>query len=224
MKNILLIILFTTTSFAQVTEEWARYYAGTEGSVDVPYFISIDNEDRIIVTGTTNVGYNLSNDIAIVKYDAQGNELWNKIFSRQTGSIENVNGMALDQFNNIFITGGTFLESVPSDYFTAKYSSQGSQEWVHYYDGTGAGADVARDITKDQNNNVIVTGSSHRQSGSDPHYDIYTIKYDNNGGELWSHRYNGPDDNDDIAISVASDDENNFYVLGSSFSTLLRGT
>jgi len=210
-----MLLIFSICIEAQVTQEWARYYDGPENNTDGSRFINLDNENNIIVTGTTG---SLSKDVATIKYDQQGNQLWVGSLSRQTGSIDEVNGMVVDHLNNIFITGFTSLDTVPSDYFTAKYSPQGSQEWVNYYDGTGAGADVARDITKDQNNNVIVTGSSHRQSGSDPYYDIYTIKYDNSGGELWNHRYNGPDDKNDVGVAVITDSQDNFYILGSSSS------
>lgn len=92
--------------------------------------------------------------------------------------------------------------------------SQGTEEWVARYNGAASGYDIAYDIAVDADGNVYVTGSSQ---GIGTGQDYFTIKYNADGIEQWSARYDGPISHHDQAYSLAVDNSGNVYVTGGSF-------
>jgi len=71
----------------------------------------------------------------------------------------------------------------------------------------------AQAIAVDSANNCYVTGYS---PGSNSANDIVTIKYDNNGYQIWVQRYNGPGNSNDAGNAIAVDNNGNVYVTGYS--------
>ncbi len=87
------------------------------------------------------------------------------------------------------------------------------RQWDKRYDGTTAGVHEARAVAVDTAGNVVVTGPSVSGTG----FDFYTVKYSAaDGAVLWSDRYDGPGDADDVPVAVAIDAEGNVIVTGSS--------
>jgi hypothetical protein len=70
---------------------------------------------------------------------------------------------------------------------------------------------VGTAIAVGPDNNVYVTGYS---PGTNSGNDIVTIKYDNNGNQIWLQRYNGPGNGDDEGNAIAVDANGNVYVTG----------
>jgi hypothetical protein len=99
------------------------------------------------------------------------------------------------------------------DGVTIKYSSAGVPLWTNRYNGPGDGDDYEWRMALDGDGNVIVAGESHG-SGSD--WDYVTIKYSSDGIPLWTNRYNGPSNADDILTALAIDAGNNVIVTGQS--------
>ena len=94
-------------------------------------------------------------------------------------------------------------------------NAQVTQEWVSRYNEPGNGEDYARSIAVDGSGNVYVTGRS-RSMGSVTNDDYATIKYNSTGIEQWAERYNGPENGNDWAYSIAVDGLGNVYVTGLS--------
>ena len=95
-----------------------------------------------------------------------------------------------------------------------------SSEWLTDADGyefisfdtfPGNIRDEVRDIAADLYGNIYLTGSS--AMGDD---DIVTVKYDPNGIELRTARYDGPDQRDDFPEVIVVDADQNVYVAGST--------
>jgi hypothetical protein len=123
--------------------------------------------------------------------------------------------LAVDGEGNVYVTGKTF-SSTPYDYSyaTVKLDSDGNELWEARYDGPGGDDDVAQAIAVDSSGNVYVTGKSC--TGVHTDYAYATVKYDGNGTELWSARYDGPGEIDDEATAIAVDGSGNVYVTGGS--------
>lgn len=204
---------FITIKYNQSGEsEWFRIYNGPGNGNDYAV-ANISNGSELIVTGLS-YGANLSYDYATIKYNASGNVLWTSVYNGTGGSNDAVSGIALDNAGNVYVTGQSYGgQSLSYDYATVKYNSDGIQQWVARYNGTGSIVDAAVDVCVDGNQNVYVTGQS---TGSGSSVDYVTIKYNSSGDEQWVARYNGAANDIDIGTSVRVNNDGEVYVTGFS--------
>ena len=127
----------------------------------------------------------------------------------------------MDGSGNVYVAGQSYGSGTGSDYATLKYDSAGNQLWVQRYNGPlGNSQDAATAIAVDGSGNINVTGYSTDSTGSGTDFDYATIRYDQDGNELWVKRYNGPANNDDEAYAIAVDGSGNVYVTGLSYSSV----
>jgi len=148
---------------------------------------------------------------------AQAIEAWASRYSFTTGT-DNAKAMALDDSCNVYVTGSSVSGGPGTeDYNTVKYNTFGIQQWVKRYNGPAGGVDIGRAIAVDPAGYIYVTGSSAVASG---YSDCLTIKYDLNGDTLWTARYNGTGNKNDIAYAIAVDDSGNVYITGSTEGTV----
>jgi hypothetical protein len=98
---------------------------------------------------------------------------------------------------------------------TTYASSQVTEAWVVQHDGLKRLRSDTHPVgfSVDTTGNAYVTGYSTGSYTSD---DYETIKYDNNGNQLWVARYNGPGNAIDRPFAFAVDAEGNVYVTGTS--------
>ncbi len=109
---------------------------GTESS-DSAASIAVDNSGSIYTTGytygvfdgSTNAG---RSDFFVVKYDTDGNRMWTQQFG--TAFDDAVSGIAVDNGNNIYVTGTTYgsldenANAGGADLFVVKYSADGTKQ------------------------------------------------------------------------------------------------
>ncbi len=98
--------------------------------------------------------------------------------------------------------------------------SQVNIQWQQRYTSAGSNVDRAEDMVIDASGNVYVTGLGQGSSGN---FDYVTIKYDNNGTQLWVAQYNGPGNGLDQAHAIAVDAVGNVYVTGWSYGGATPG-
>jgi len=116
----------------------------------------------------------------------------------------------------VYVTGYTFTTLTNSDYISIKYNSNGVQQWIKTYNGTGNSTDKSNSIGLDAADNVYITGYS---IGNGSSFDFATIKYNSSGTQQWVQRYNGPGNLTDAANDMFTDASGNCYVTGNSFGS-----
>jgi hypothetical protein len=196
---------------------WMASYNGPGNNYDEAIVVKVDPSGNVYMTGTSYGSYN-GEDITTVKYNSAGEQLW---VARYVGGPLNdrPSDMALDSFNNVYVTGYAYLSGYQPDYVTMKYDSNGHQLWVVTYNGPGNLSDQSKAVAVDAQGNVYVTGGSSGLGTSD---DFATIKYDPNGRWVWTARYNGPANGTDYAYDLALDGAGNVLVTGYCSSAGVR--
>ncbi|MBS4015477.1 MAG: SBBP repeat-containing protein [Candidatus Latescibacteria bacterium] len=203
--------------FAQVDTAWVRRYNGPGNSADTARAIAVDDSGNIYVAGaSTGSGTNL--DCTTVKYNADGDIVWESRYNGAGNSADGANAIAIDGAGNIYVSGYSTGAGSGADFVTIKYNSNGETLWVRSYNGPGNSTDNARAIALDSSGNVYVTGYSRSTSASGSE-DYATIKYNSAGVQQWVARYNGPGNSHDGAAAIALDAQGNVYVTGESYST-----
>ena len=220
MKNctfgIVLLLFISTSAFGSgPSQQWVARYNGQGNSDDYASSLAIDSSGNVYVTGYSYGTDGINTDYATIKYGPEGNQLWEARYNGPGNSDDYASSLAIDSSGNVYVTGNSTGSGTGYDYATIKYGPTGSQLWVKRYNGPDNSDDVAVALAIDSSVNVYVTGYSY--GADDINADYATIKYGPDGNQLWTRRYNGPDNSDEYAAALAVDNSGNVYVTGSSY-------
>ncbi|MHA6249646.1 SBBP repeat-containing protein [Pontibacter sp. CAU 1760] len=203
---------FATVRYDAATgeEAWASRYDG--GFSDEVVAIAVDNAGGVYITGSSHNSDFTKTDYATVCYAAAtGEEIW---ASRYDGGSDNqARAIAVDNQGGVYVTGYSYNSDPNTDYATVRYAAAtGEQVWASRYDE--GRFDISRAIAVDNQGGVYVTGYSVGETGSS---DFATIRYDAATGEqAWASRFDEIVSTADRAIAVATDEDGNSYVTGTS--------
>ncbi len=224
---------YTTIKYdSKGNQLWVARYNGPDNGDDDATSLAIDNTG-VYVTGNSQ-GTNSGKDFLTLKYDLDGNKLWEARYNSPENGDDFAQALAIDNSGNVCITGtgdgiqgaaagSSYLPAVtnPSGdkgyYTTIKYDRNGQQLWASQYKGTGYLDDIPHAIKVDSSGNVYVTGES---MNSDTGYDYATIKYDADGKQQWAIRYQGDTKGADGAFAMTLDNSGNILVTGYSSSSV----
>ena len=188
-------------------EIWVARYNGPDNARDEANAVILDSMNNVYVTGSSYVSRCQNYDYATIKYNSDGIQQWIRRYDGLNGcGMDKANAIALDASGNIYVTGESSF-NYAQNYATIKYDSNGNQLWMAKYSGPEGYESVANDITLDEEGNIYVTGKSWGPLG----HDYATIKYDNDGRQLWAARYTRG-----CANAIVVDSANNVYVTGYS--------
>ncbi len=202
-----------TASPDSANTAWVRYYgSGLAQGDDVPKAIAVDSSGNVFVTGSSTISP-YSTEFYTIKYNSAGNEVWHAKYNNGEGTENTPYSICVDHLGNIYVTGSSDGADSSNDIVTIKYDSNGDTLWVRRYNGTGNSDDYPCTIEVDRSGYVYIAGTS---SGLNTEYDLVTIKYDSLGNSVWTCRYDGPANQDDVATELKFDDSGNVYVAGSS--------
>ncbi|MFA5795051.1 MAG: SBBP repeat-containing protein [Candidatus Brocadiia bacterium] len=180
--------------------------------------VSVDGTGNIYVAGWTSTFGAITStppEAFVIKYDAQGNLLWQKTWGG-LGS-DGANAVAVTQVGDVYVTGITEGFGVVSttDVFVLKYTTDGVLSWQKTWGGNGV--DVAYNIAIDDPStpaHIYVTGVTN--SFGSGNNDAFLLSYDTAGALSWQRVWGGP--GDDQARGLDIDIAGNIYVVGGTNS------
>jgi uncharacterized delta-60 repeat protein len=191
---------------------WTNRYNGPVNGPDVATAVSVDSSNNVIVVGLSP-GSGSGNDYVTIKYSNAGVPLWTKRYNGPGNNEDDAQAVAVDDSNNVIVTGYSTGSGNSFGYLTIKYSSAGVLLWANTYDSPAAAIDYAHAVAVDGNNDVIVTGES---SGTTSLYDYVTIKCSSAGAPLWTNRYDRSGGGASRARAVVVDSHNDVIITGYS--------
>lgn len=189
-------------------KEWEARYNGPGGKADKAFAIAVDNGD-VYVTGESHGG-TTGYDIATVKYDTAGAQLWVARYNDPAGGKKDAGyAIALVPGEDIVcVTGASDGGSGGKiNMVTVAYNATtGAQLWVSAYNGPGGSLDRAFAMEAFSLpgglKRVVITGES---DGGTTKADYATVLYDaETGTQLWAARYDGPLSKKDYAMPYGS--------------------
>ncbi len=235
---------------------WSTYYGGSDG--ENGYSLATDDSGNLFLAGATasndfptfNPGGNAYYqgekggiiDAVILKFDNKGVRKWATYYG---GNDEDyAYSIAIDFFNNIFLTGMTYSTNFPTydpgggtyyqpylrgycDIFILKFNNYGTRLWATYYGGSGY--DRGNCVTSDISGNIFLTGrtgsnnfptyrpdtNAYYQNYATMH-DAFILKFNNSGIRLWATYYGGS--GYDNGTSIITDYSGNIFVTGETTS------
>jgi hypothetical protein len=188
---------------------WLKRFDG--GFDDIAVALEVDSSGNIYVTGSSeNSSLNGSEKYLTLKYDNNGNVLWERKYDANIVNPDIPSDLTIDNSGNIIITGTSTTPASWDDIATIKYNSAGQQLWVNRFSlPSTVSTDWGNAVISDNNGNVYVTGYSENFEGK-----MVTIKYSSDGVQLWYALYNNNavDQGQDIDVYG-----NFIYVTGYTF-------
>ena len=150
---------------------------------------------------------------------------------------------AVDSMGNLYFTGnfhqnvdfdpGTGADNKTSigwrDAYLTKLDSNGNYQWTKTVGSVTS--DWGHCVAVDQDDNVYWSGHFESTVDFDPgagtdirtsagSYDVFLIKYDKNGNQLWTRTFGGPGGEYDGYYALSIDSKHNVYIAGTFSSTV----
>ena len=174
------------------TDNWVVNFAGAGGSDDGNGGVAFDSQNNIYVVG---VGYTSSTGDfrqkgIIGKFSSSGSLIWQKNVTNTgiTSGYTQINGVAVDSSDNVYITGAQRNALIPEQTtFTAKLNSSGTLQWQsHLGVGNsivGAGSNVlySQGIEIGTTGDVFIVGLTSITGQRD----VLLAKYNSSGSLQW---------------------------------------
>lgn len=174
-------------------EDWNRTYGGTDN--EKAYLVQETTEGGYITAGYTESHGNGESDVWLVKTDEAGTLLWDRTF----GGPGHDNAYYVQQTTDggYILAGRTASFGMGEiDVWVIKTDANGDSVWSDTYGGPRQ--DVAYAVQETVEGNFILAGLTNSHGTGD--FDVWLIKTDGNGNEIWNGTYGGS--NDEFSFSV----------------------
>lgn len=185
--------------------QWDKTFGGT--NYDYDRSIQLTSDGGYIIVGLTCSFGSGDADVYLVKTDVNGNQQWYKTFGDTNFDV----GSSVQQTSDgcYIIAGRTHSFGAGfSDVYLIKTDTNGNQEWYKTFGGLGG--DDGNSILTTSDSGYIIAGSTSSFGAGE--VDVYLIKTDAKGNQLWYKTFGG--DSDDIAYSVEKTSDGGYIIAG----------
>lgn len=154
--------------------EWTKEWDG-DGMSDKGSGVRVAPNGDVYLCGTTET--TSGDDIALIKFNADGDFIWEEIYSSAEGGDDVAAAMEMND-GYLYITGNTYnISNV--DYLTMKYDITGTKLWEITYNSPFNKDDRATNLVIDDNGDIVVSGQSETDvEGKTTYYTVKYVEYD----------------------------------------------
>ena len=192
---------------ASGNQQWQQTFGG--GPDDIGNSVQQTSDGGYIIagyTGSYGAGYW---DVYLIKTDASGNQQWSQTFG---GSYyDRGNSVQQTSDGGYIIAGWTeAYGAYNTDVYLIKTDASGNQQWQQTFGGSFD--DLGFSVQQTSDGGYIIAGKteSYGAAGGD---DVYLIKTDAYGNQLWSQTFGGSS-NDDCGYSVQQTTDGGYIIAG----------
>ncbi len=179
--------------------EWEKTFGGT--NIDEGYSVQVTTDGGYIITGVTYSFGAGGPDVYLIKTDSDGDLEWFKTFG----------GTGWDQGNSVQLTddGGYIIVGRKStsmsggNVYLVKTDSNGNLVWEKTFGSTGYDDGYSVQTTDD--GGYIITGEIYSFGSGYLATEVYLLKTDSDGNQLWSKMFGGTSVDRGYSVQVASD-------------------
>ncbi len=206
MFAVCMLFAHALSATVPLSREWAATW--NLGSFnDRGQSIATDSTGNVYVAGFDQQAYYLS------KYSPTGTQLWSKT-AVTTGSLflqGFINAfVVVDPSDNPILAGTMDANDGTSlDYVVVKFDAAGTQLWLRRFDDAAHDHDSLTAVAVDEVGNIYAHGHGNGSTARN----VYTVKYDRDGTQLWVATYT---DADDLGCDVAVHADGSVYALVST--------
>lgn len=206
--------------------EWSRYFGGS--FTDTPFgVVETADNSYIIAASSDSNDFNISNNLGtydfwILKISSDGTLIWEKNFGGS--EIDEPRGITTTNDGNFIIVGDTrssdkdvSFNNGAADLWMIKISTDGNLIWEKTFGGTSF--DVARSISKTQDNGFLIAGYSRSTDNDFTNFgqnDAWLLKVDASGNKIWQKFFGGSEN--DFLFDAIEINNTSIIAVGESSS------
>jgi hypothetical protein len=207
----------------KIDSEGNKKWEETLGSLehDSGWAVQQTSDGGYVIVGYTNsLGEGATNiDAYLIKTDSEGKKMWGETFG----------GSGYDEFifvqqttdGGYIMVGDTraradIMELGVSDIYLVKTDSEGNEIWNKTFGGINN--DFGYSIQETNDGGYIMVGET--DSFVELDWDVYLIKIDSDGNEVWSKTFGGSDD--DTGWSVKQTTDGGYIIVGETWDDYME--
>lgn len=175
-------------------KEWQKSFAG-EGNDYAFQIIKSSQDDGYVFIGSKNGFFDDVHadfkthdaDIELVKIDSDGNEIWKKVYGKSEHDFGNNLCSAPD--GGYYLIGSSQSYGNGSfDMLLIKTDENGDEQWIKSFGGPEY--EYGKSVVMNTEGDLYLLGSS-KSYGTDGSVDIFIVKTDADGNEIWHETFGG---------------------------------
>lgn len=201
---------------------WNKTFGGS--GRDVAYSLQQTVEGGYIIVGCTGSFGSGSQNVYLIKTDADGKELWSRIFEPGDfgDNYESAVGNEVHQTADSGYVIIGWVRNVSSWVLLIKTDADGNETWWKTFMNSAGNFNQGRSVQQTSDGGYITAGFITSSPGMSPVSYGYVIKTDASGNEVWSKVYGEPGipgvaDNYTIGHSVQQTADGDYIIAGYTF-------
>lgn len=154
---LLLIVAISGVGEAQVQREWVQRYNGDANSFDIASGMIPVTNGGILVYGSS-IGMGTLTDFSIIKYSAEGNQLWAARYNGEANLSDQLNEAIVSIDGSIYVTGFITANDNNTKFSAAKFSPNGNLLWLRVIEESGYSSGSGETVVEGSTGNFVCAG------------------------------------------------------------------